>query len=62
MSHYVVMDIGCLECGESTELVGVYATTEEAHRARVERAGGEDGWYMSGGQHMVDVFEIKAAS
>lgn len=30
---FVIVDVGCIECGEQTEVVGVYATEDEAKAA-----------------------------
>jgi hypothetical protein len=37
---WLVFDIGCNECGESSSVVGVYATEEEASRVRDEYEDG----------------------
>lgn len=58
MSKYLTFDIGCIECGESSSVVGVYESREEAQAALAERAGNEHGGYFSGGQHHVEVFEL----
>jgi len=33
MEVYVIVDVGCIECGEPTKVVGVYKTLEEAKKA-----------------------------
>ena len=33
MKRYVVINIGCLECGDDSTLVGVYDTQEKANKA-----------------------------
>ena len=30
MGRYLVFDVGCIECGESSAVVGIYATKDEA--------------------------------
>ena len=57
MSGWVVMDIGCLECGESTHLLGVYLSAEAALEAHPGAAREADvgRW---GGQGMVVAFEL----
>jgi len=54
---YVVVDIGCIECGEPTEVIGLYETYETAEEARIARA--PQGTYFDGGQHAVQTFEVK---
>lgn len=59
MSRFLVFDIGCIECGESSAVVGIYDSREEADAAKVARADGDrDGNYFAGGQHIVAVFEL----
>ena len=58
MTRFLVFDIGCIECGESSAVVGIYATQPEAQAALVSRAGNEDGGYFSSGQHEVGIFEL----
>lgn len=33
MERYVLIDVGCLECGNPTEMIGTYATIDEAKAA-----------------------------
>lgn len=33
MADWVVFDIGCIECGERSAVIGVYANAEEADAA-----------------------------
>ena len=47
----IVVDIGCIECGESTAVLGVYDTREEASAAHKE------GEYFSVGQHYIEFFD-----
>jgi hypothetical protein len=54
MSLYVVVDIGCIECGEETKVLGVFADKSEAEHV-AEDHGAPD--YFNGGQHAVEVFE-----
>ena len=53
---YIVMDIGCLECGVSTEVVGVFDTREAAEAARDARTEETKNW-REGGQTSAEVFE-----
>lgn len=53
---YVVVYVGCIECGVPTELVGVYATLEAAQAAERTTKDGGDSWARHGGQGYVAVF------
>ncbi len=55
---YAVVNIGCLECGVSSDLVGVYYTLKEA-QALQEECYNKYSW-REGGQNSFDIFEIKA--
>lgn len=56
---FLVFDVGCIECGESSEVVGIYDERADAEVARSERAGNPGGGYFAGGQHEVEIFEIE---
>lgn len=56
---WVVMDIGCLECGEETNLLGAYATAEEALLEHPGAQRREDVTRWSG-QAVVVAFELPA--
>ena len=51
---FVVVDIGCIECGEGTSILGAYSTREEAEAAH------ELGDYFSGGQHSIECFMVES--
>jgi hypothetical protein len=51
---WVAVDIGCLECGESSSVIGLYATKAEAESAA---AGDEQRQNWEQGQHSFQVFE-----
>lgn len=59
---WLVIDVGCIECGEDTEIVGVYATREASEAAQHERVDGDGDTYFADGQHRVDVFELPPAN
>ncbi len=48
---WVVVDIGCLECGEVSNLVGIFPCKDEASLAA------SSGDYFSTGQHKLEIFE-----
>lgn len=35
---YIIVDVGCIECGEQTEVVGIYTTKKSAEEAFNEYA------------------------
>lgn len=52
---FLAMDIGCLECGEESEVLGVFPTEAEAQAKCDEME--KKGW--RGGQHSYEVFELE---
>jgi hypothetical protein len=54
--NYMVFDIGCIECGEDSALIGFYEDLESANAAaesaRIEQAAN---W---GGQHYFSVWNV----
>lgn len=55
IKRWLVMDIGCIECGVPTYVVGTYDTENEA-KAVSEACGG----VSYNGQHSVEVFDLHA--
>ena len=56
--QYVVMDIGCFECGVGSMLVGIFGTPEAAENARDRQYRDHyegDGW-RDGGSAEVRIF------
>lgn len=61
MKQYLVFDIGCLECGESSKPVGLFSTQEEAQAAIDRYVTNEPGTWGRAewkGQHCVEIFEL----
>lgn len=61
MKKYLVFDVGCIECGEDSCVVGVYKTKEEAENAidgyfDEGTSWGRTGWH---GQHDVGIYPIE---
>jgi hypothetical protein len=54
--HWIVVNIGCIECGVSSNVVGVFADKAEAE-AIADRLNGSHGW-RQGGQNDFDVFPM----
>lgn len=57
MKRYIVIDIGCIECGISSKAIGSYKTQEEADKA-CENVTEQTGNWRDGGQSSPEVFEI----
>ena len=51
--RFLVVDVGCLECGERTSLVGAYWTRESAMAAQDNYGQAADP-----GSHMVVILEV----
>jgi hypothetical protein len=58
--RYLAMDIGCIECGEESAIIGMYATREEAEKAINDYLDPDCPWRKDGrgGQHYEEVFEV----
>lgn len=56
MIKYLVFDIGCMECGESSQVVGLYPTKEEAEDHAATYYLVHTDWH---GEHRIDVFELE---
>lgn len=56
MTYYVAVDIGCIECGESSAVLGIF-TDQPAAEAACERAEAKQAANWRG-QHSFEVFEI----
>ena len=57
-NRWLVFNIGCIECGVSSNVVGVYATKYEAQQA-AEILDKELSW-RDGGQNSFEVFDLWA--
>lgn len=65
-TKYLVFDVGCIECGESSKVVGIYATKQNAQRAvkrYITYEPNKFGTYWGRkewtGQHEVEIYEVK---
>lgn len=58
MNGWLAFDIGCIECGEESGVIGIFATEAEA-RAAADAATvrQDDDW---GGQHHMRVFDLSS--
>lgn len=56
--QWLVFNIGCIECGVSSDVVGLYATEAEAENVAC-LLGGELSW-REGGQNSFEVFNLAA--
>lgn len=58
VSGYLVFNVGCIECGVSSDVVGVYDSRAEADHV-AERLGDCLHW-REGGQNSFEVFSLSA--
>ena len=58
MNLWVVIDVGCHECGVPSEAVGIFRTEEEAKAAEEARETLTEGW-REGGQTIAQIFEVE---
>lgn len=58
MKRFLLMNIGCIECGVSSNVVGLYET-EEAAKADGEKCYDHLHW-REGGQNSFEVFDLEA--
>ena len=56
MAKYLVFNIGCIECGVSSKIVGVFTEKAEAERM-AQYCEKHFGW-REGGQNAFEVFEL----
>jgi hypothetical protein len=58
--RYLAFDIGCIECGEVSDVVGIFPTRGEAEAAIDTYLDGGSRWGRTGwiGQHSVEIFEV----
>ena len=54
---WVVIDVGCLECGVDSEPVGIFRSEAEA-KAAADRRDEETGQWRNGGQTYAEVFAM----
>lgn len=57
-SRFLAFDIGCIECGEPSDVIGLYETLEDAQQAcATAEAKQRADWR---GQHRMEVFVLRA--
>lgn len=56
LGHWVVVNIGCIECGVSSNIVGIFASQDRAD-AVVEMLSKKCGW-REGGQNAFQAFPM----
>jgi hypothetical protein len=56
MKKYIVVDIGCLECGVSSGLVGIFTDKIKAESI-AHRLDSSNACWIDGGQHSFQMFE-----
>jgi len=57
---YLAMDIGCIECGEGSHVIGIFKTRQEAQKAIEKYLDPDHRWGKKGriGQHSEEIFEV----
>ena len=56
--RWLAFDVGCIECGEESAVVGIFSTKEQAEAAaQLAREEQKKNW---SGQHSFEVFDISA--
>ena len=54
--YYVLVDIGCIECGEESHVIGIFTDVKLAEQAKTNhKLRQEKNWC---GQHYFKIFEI----
>lgn len=56
--YYVVVDIGCIECGESSHVLGVFTDKNRAKEICEKAKEKEKKFAALGGQHDFEIFEV----
>lgn len=54
---YIVVDIGCIECGVSSNLVGIFTEKDKADNIANRLNKSKEATWLYGGQHNYVVFE-----
>lgn len=54
---FVAVDIGCIECGEDSDVLGIFTTKEQAEKACNEAGDKQSKNWR--GQHNFEVFEAQ---
>ena len=56
MSKYIVVDIGCIECGEPSCILGIFTDKEKAYKVRDKYKEIQSNYWS--GQHYFEVYEV----
>lgn len=56
MKRFLVFNVGCIECGVSSNVVGVYDTGEEAQNVAI--ACNDKLHWREGGQNSFEIFDL----
>lgn len=58
VKRYLAFDIGCIECGEESNVIGTFDTRRQAIAAANKAAKAQRAdWH---GQHLFEVFDLEA--
>ena len=58
---WIVVDIGCIECGEGTSIVGLFSDRDTA-RTVADNCNGDSQFTWRGGQHAFEVFQLTSVN
>jgi len=56
---YLLFNVGCIECGVSSNVVGVFETKEDAVKYANKLSEDENFYWREGGQNRYEVFDLK---
>ena len=56
VARWMVFNVGCIECGVSSDVVGIYSSEDEAHRVAVACSDALE--WREDGQNRFEVFDI----
>lgn len=59
MSKYILVNIGCIECGVSSNIVGVFTSLQKAEEIQSHCDKVHD--WRQGGQNSFEIFEMPEA-
>lgn len=57
MKLWILVDIGCIECGEQSDIVGTFTSEAAANRVCAQLLSNDEARFH-GGQHDYEVFEL----
>lgn len=55
--YYVLVDIGCIECGEESHVIGIFTDINKAQKSEKDHEMRQEKKWT--GQHLFEIFEIE---